>query len=73
MGVNASKKRSIQSRETVVNHSELIVPLERADVLCAFTQPTRALLAKLALFHYSTVHKSMSYKSVSHLLGNTLV
>lgn len=50
IGDNGSKKRSIQSRETVVNHSELIVPLERADALCAFRQPTRAMLTKLYSF-----------------------
>lgn len=67
IGDNGSKKRSIQSREMVVNHSELIVPLERADALCAFRQPTHAMLTELAFIHYSTVR---SYRSVSHLVGD---
>lgn len=68
IGDNGSKKRSIQSRETIVNHSELIVPLERADALCAFRQPTRAML--VPNWHSFTIPPSCSYRSVSHLVGD---
>lgn len=67
---NGSKKRSIQSRETVVNHSELIVPLERADALCAFRQPTRAMLTlpNLHSFTIPQVRFTFSWRCLKRMV-----